>query len=387
MKNILFIHQSSEMYGSDKVLLLLCTEIKKRTMYHSIVILPEYGPLFDELTKVGIEVHIGNVTKINRSCFTPLGLVKTLKSVFCGFKDLNAALSGRDVSIVYSNTLAVFTGAFWSLLKQKKHLWHVHEIILSPKLISNAFPFLVNIFSDLVVSNSTVTEAWLCEKKSDIKQKSKIVFNGLPELLPPSADSVSFFRESISAKNDDIVISLVGRVNHWKGQSLLLDALSILNEKKLLENVKVAIVGDTVIGKEYLLDELKSRVKLSGLEHVVNFISFTSDIWPVWFGSDIAVIPSTEPEPFGMVAIEAMSASKPVVAAGHGGLIDIVDDNRTGLLFTPRDEVDLSNKLAILLKSESLRKSFGIAGSVKQKQVFSLTTQVDEIISCFDYLK
>jgi glycosyltransferase involved in cell wall biosynthesis len=115
-----------------------------------------------------------------------------------------------------------------------------------------------------------------------------------------------------------------------------------------------------------------------GLTSFVHFVPFVSDIYNVWRASDIAVVPSTEPEPFGMVAIEAMACGLPVVAAAHGGLLDIVLDGQTGLLFEPRDASALAEQLFCLACDPQLRLQLGQAGAMRQLSVFSLHTQVEQ---------
>ncbi len=92
----------------------------------------------------------------------------------------------------------------------------------------------------------------------------------------------------------------------------------------------------------------------------------------MWFGTDIGVVPSTEPEAFGMVAIEAMAAGVPVVAAGHGGLLDIVIHEKTGLIFSPGNTPALTEALERLASSRMLRHSYGAAGTIRQQDFFSL---------------
>ncbi|MBK7517654.1 MAG: glycosyltransferase family 4 protein [Betaproteobacteria bacterium] len=129
-------------------------------------------------------------------------------------------------------------------------------------------------------------------------------------------------------------------------------------------------------GQEAVRDRLRAQVAAAGLQDRVQFLPFVDDIWPVWRASDIGVVPSTEPEPFGMVAIEAMACSVPVVAAAHGGLLDIVDDEVTGLLFQPRDAAALADALARLAGDAALRARLGAAGAARQAQHFSLAAQV-----------
>jgi len=62
----------------------------------------------------------------------------------------------------------------------------------------------------------------------------------------------------------------------------------------------------------------------------VSIIPFQKEISKFWQSIDIAVVPSIEPEPFGLVAVEAMLANKPVIASNHGGLTEIIINNYNG---------------------------------------------------------
>ena len=384
MKNILFIHQSAELYGSDKVLLLLCSDLVKQQQFHPIVVLPETGPLFDLLQESAVEVHVGNVGKISRDIFSLTGVLRLIKAVSTGIGDINRIVGQRDVAIVHSNTLAVLAGAVWAFLKRKKHIWHVHEILLKPRLVSRVFPRMVNWFSDCVISNSSLTERWLLSEQPGIKDKSAVVFNGLPAMPPQHDDDICAFRQRMGADDNTVVLAMVGRINHWKGQSLLLDAMKRLKDKSGLSNIKLAIVGDPFPGKESLRDELQAKVADFQLESAVEFISFLDNVWPVWLGSDVAIVPSTEPEPFGMVAIEAMSAGLPVIAAAHGGLLDIVEDNVTGILFTPCDADALAMAIEKLALSATLRDEMGKAGAIRQAELFSLAAQSSKTMAVYE---
>jgi len=110
----------------------------------------------------------------------------------------------------------------------------------------------------------------------------------------------------------------------------------------------------------------------------VHFVAFRADIYPVWRASDIAVVPSIEPEPFGLVAIEAMACGVPVVAAAHGGLLDIVEHEVSGLLFTPRDVDALAHSLLRLAGDAALRQRLGAAGKLRQAAQFSIQSQVQQ---------
>jgi glycosyltransferase involved in cell wall biosynthesis len=383
MNIVLFIHQSSEMYGSDKVLLYLAQGLRMGGQFHPVVVLPETGALHVALLTSGIEVHIGEVAKISRAVLTPLGLVRLAWQTFKAIRSLDRVMNGRPVSVVHSNTLAVLSGAVWAFLRKKTHLWHVHEIILSPKIASKAFPYLVNRLSARVMSNSTLTEHWLLSEQPTLASRSVVVFNGLPLVPRPSELEIMAFRKSIGALSGDVVVTMAGRINLWKGQELLLEAAAELNRSNRAGLLRFVIVGGTAPGLENLLEKLKTQALSAGIADRCSFVPFVDDIWPVWFGTDIAIVPSTEPEPFGMVAIESMTAGIPVIAAGHGGLLDIIVHEETGILFTPCDASGLANAIARLASDKSLRKKLGGAGAKRQRDLFSVDSQVEQTIKVY----
>lgn len=377
--NILIVHQSAELYGSDRVLIQLAQGLSGGEEFHPIVVLPETGPLLTELRRSGIEVHVAEVAKLSRAVFSPRGVLGLLGKARRGLRELDALVDGRVISVVHSNTIAVLAGALWARWRRVPHLWHVHEIIRSPALVRRFFPFVIRLLSDSVVSNSRQTEAWLVGEQPGLKSRSRVVFNGLPALARPERARCEAFRTSVGADGESLVVTLAGRINRWKGQSVLIEAAGILSRTDLASRLRFVVVGSAAPGLEDLPEQLRQRADALGVRELVVFRDFVEDVWPVWFGSDIAVVPSTEPEPFGMVAIEAMAAGLPVIAAGHGGLLDIIEDGASGLLVTPGSAEDLARAIARLARDAELRRSLGEAGRKRQKEKFSASSYVEGI--------
>ncbi|MCE4557826.1 glycosyltransferase family 4 protein [Roseateles cellulosilyticus] len=386
-RNVLFVHQAAEMYGSDKVLLYLVKGLLSRGRFWPIVVLPEHGPLFAALREAGVEVHVAAIAKVKRAVFTPLGLLGLLGQMLAAVRDYDRVVAGREVAVVHSNTLAVLGGAAWAWRRRVKHLWHVHEIILSPRLVSRAFPWLVRVGSDKVVSNSTLTERWLLSHQPRLKDRSVVIFNGLPSEQDATAEAAQQFRGRTGAKAGQLLVVLAGRLNHWKGQGLLIEAALRLKARGQLSALHIAIVGDTAPGQEALRTVLLDQVATAGLADAVTFVPFVDDIRPVWGAADIAVVPSIEPEPFGMVAIEAMAGKAPVIAAAHGGLLDIVEHEVNGLLVTPRDADALADALHRLAHDAALRERLAAEGKRSQLQRFSAESQVDSFERVYDDLR
>ncbi|HGV3521597.1 TPA: glycosyltransferase, partial [Klebsiella quasipneumoniae subsp. quasipneumoniae] len=113
--------------------------------------------------------------------------------------------------------------------------------------------------------------------------------------------------------------------------------------------------------------QLIEKVKDGNLASDVTFCQFTTNPIEHFHWADYIVVPSTKPEPFGRVAVEAFSAAKPVVAADHGGLSEIVTDGADGFLFEPGNVESLQSVLVKIRKqnkpqytslSENARRKF-----------------------------
>ncbi|HQW68798.1 MAG TPA: glycosyltransferase family 4 protein [Flavobacterium sp.] len=385
MKSILFIHQSAELYGSDKTILMFISSLDKQK-YKSIVVLPFDGPLKREFEKNGIEVVIAPVLKLYRKMFTPTNILKFFKEYKEGLKTLNELHKKHNFNIVYSHTLAALIGIVFAKKNNIKHLWHVQEIIAKPVIFNKGFVKLLSIkANDVAVYDSRTTMEFWIKNNPRLAKKSEFVCNGLdikqkPE--PNIENSLKIRNDYFKVNQNELVIALVGRINSWKGQQLLLEAFNKIAQK--YNNIKLVYLGSAPPNQEFFETDLKNKISEYGLNERVIIIPFQENIWPFWDSIDIAVVPSTEPEPFGMVAIEAMLSKKPVVAANHGGLTETVLHNHNGLLFEPNNAESLAISLEELINDESKRKQFGENGYHRTIEHFSLEKHVEKFEAIFE---
>lgn len=372
MKNILFIHQSAELYGSDKTLLYLVSNLDK-SKFFPIVILPQEGPLKKELEKENIKVIVAPVLKLYRKMFTPSNLIRFIKDYFIGTKTINLIQKEHQIDFIYSNTLAVLLGFFYSFFHHTQHIWHVHEIIESPSIFTKLFRFLLNNSTNKVlIHNSIATQKfWNCNGNN------QVIWNGIAPFSDIPKTDIDKIKQTILHSNKEIIIALVGRISRWKGQLLLLEAFHEL--QKTHSNIKLVYIGSAPPNQEHFLDSLKKQIITYDLVTQVEIIPFQENINQLWQSIDIAVVPSTEPEPFGMVAIEAMMAKKPVVAANHGGLVEIVVTNETGFLVEPNHKMALIDALEKLIIHPEMRTSFGQNGFQRAITNFSIENYVQKI--------
>jgi glycosyltransferase involved in cell wall biosynthesis len=387
MKTILVIHQSAELYGSDKTMLYFLSELDK-TKYLPIIVLPFDGPLKIELEKNNIKVVIAPVLKLYRKMFTPKNIFKFIKEYYQGIKILNALNKEYKFDLVYTHTLAALIGILFAKKRNIKHLWHVQEIIAKPKVFNFLFKKILSLdCNHKVVYDSIATMNFWIENNLKLAEKSEAVWNGIETKNSKSFTDAELHevRENyFFATNNEIVIALVGRINSWKGQQLLLQSFKTVIEK--YKNIKLVYLGSAPPNQTIFETELRNKIKEYNLESNVILIPFQKEIEKFWNSIDIAVVPSTEPEPFGMVVIEAMLAKKPVIASNHGGPTEIVVGNETGILFEPNNHNSLSDALEKLIQDEQLRKIYGENGFKRVHNTFSLENHVNHFEKIFEEL-
>jgi glycosyltransferase involved in cell wall biosynthesis len=368
-KNVLIFNQSSELYGSDKALLELLENFPMD--YNPIVVLEHEGPLKEILLSKGIQVIKAPVMKLTRKRMSLTGMLGLGADMISGLIRLRRATRKMDITLVHSNSIAVFMGGFYAFFFRKKHLWHVHEIVEHPKVVANAYPRFVSMLADRIVFNSRATYDNFFRRIPSVEKKSTIVHNGVRRGIPAtSPDQIAKIRgEKFKSVEGDIVIGLIGRISRLKGQLLLLESFSELCKKHA--NVRLVYIGSTPPGQNHFGENLSKRIEELNLTDKVSVLDFKSNLWPYYDAMDIVVVPSTEPESFGLVAAEAMLSLRPVIGSGFGGLTEVIEDGKTGFLFAPGNASDLTTKLEMLISNPALREQFGREGKARTTQLFS----------------
>lgn len=150
---------------------------------------------------------------------------------------------------------------------------------------------------------------------------------------------------------DKFVVSSVGRITQLKDLETFISAIAEL--KSSVPNLVGLIVGGVHTDRREYFNRLKLLVKQLGVDDFVHFAGSQEKVPEIYAMSDVVVSSSKKPESFGRSAAEAMAMNVPVVATGHGGILDIVLPGKTGQLFSPGDVAGLVQ--AILACSEMPR--------------------------------
>ena len=349
IKNILCIHQGYELYGSDRSFALSVYILRK--IYPDAIIdimIPKDGEIKTLLSPICNNLIINNDLAILRKKEFKNNPFKFLYKIIRGV--YMAINNSKKYDVFFVNTIVVLDYIIASRFSRTSNILHVREIstgiqkIIFSKILS--FSKMKVIFN----SNNTANSYALSSN-----QITTTLLNG-----------VTGYPDSINIiKDNTINILLIGRLTLGKGQMFFLETISELVSLKKY-NIKVRIVGDVFENQMEFKEKLIQFVKTHNLENIVSFKSFVKKPEVEYSWSNIVVVPSTKPESFGRVAIEAMSIGRCVVAANHGGLSEIISHNSDGVLFEPSNVKSLLYELVELLEAtqniikygENSRKTF-----------------------------
>lgn len=169
--------------------------------------------------------------------------------------------------------------------------------------------------------------------------------------------------------SDSIVIGLFGRLVAWKGADVLLRAARHVQEGN--PRVRFLLVGGTLYGHEPAHNQyLQNRARQLGLADSVHFAGHREDALPLMSGCEAICHCSLEPEPFGMVVLEAMALGKPVVATRSGGPEEIIEHGRTGMLVEPGNDRALAAAIVAIVGDPARRRELGDAARLTVERRF-----------------
>ena len=203
----------------------------------------------------------------------------------------------------------------------------------------------------------------------DIRPKVEVLYMGSDKVDLLSVKEIGEYKESLHVENS-FMIGLVGRINEFKGQYLLIEAMESLVKKGL--DIQAYVVGHAM--EESYLNTLKEDVKNKNLESHVHFLGFEKNPHRFMQACD-TVLMTSKCETFGLVSIEAMQVQTVVVGANTCGVLEIIDDEKNGLLFENGDADDLAEKIEKLYVDASFKDTLAKAARAKAEEKFSNAKQ------------
>lgn len=364
--NILYVNHTGEIGGAEVSLLLLLKNLN-RALYQPVIACPLKGSLARELGKISVAFEEIDFHQVRRT----LNPVRLLVAIFFFFRHMTRIFQivhSQNIKLVHANSLksAIISGLS-ARLANVPLVWHVRDF-LPVGFFRQLFTRLAYLLATKVIVNSKAVGGIFRFGQKNSNEKVKVIYNCIdPDLYNPNVDG-SDLRRELNIGTNIALIGFIGRIHPEKGIEYLIRA--VREVVKIVPEVRFLIVGDTALGKEEYQKRMRDLSAELGLADKILFLGYRKEIVKIIAALDILVLPSLR-EPFGLVSLETMAMKKPVVATNTGGSPEVVINEKTGLLVSPRDSGALCSAIIKLLKDKELARKMGAAGRERVTSFFS----------------
>lgn len=215
----------------------------------------------------------------------------------------------------------------------------------------------VMVRGDRVIAISKFINNHILSNYNIVKEKLVTIHRGIDidnfDYLKVSNERLIAFSKKFNIPEDIFVVLLPGRITRWKGHTLLIEAIAMLERPDIM----CLFVGD-IQGRKKYFKELQLLIDKFNQKNNFRIINNQIDMAAIYKLADIVVSASLDPEAFGRVVAEAQAMGRPTLVANHGGSPEIIIDGVTGWLFKPGDAIDLADKInkALSLRQDDRKK-------------------------------
>ncbi len=287
----------------------------------------------------------------------------------------------KDADIIHAHNAYVAASALKIARRVgAKFVYTCHNGMWCSDRVNLYEEYLIRRLESKVIKESNISIAVSQNLRENIIRKGKVpedklvtIYNGVDiNFFNPNVDC----NDIISKYNleGDFIVLFVGRISPAKGLECLIKAANILKDQP----IKFLIVGPF----KYMFHEGDSTAKYAKLllELVKKYnlkkrVMFTdavprSDLPKFYAACDVFVLPSVY-EAMGMVLVEAMAAGKPIIGSRVGGIPEIIEEGKNGLLFGLKSYEDLAEKILMLMENEKLKNKMGRTSRRIVEKIFS----------------
>jgi glycosyltransferase involved in cell wall biosynthesis len=300
--------------------------------------------------------------------------IRSLRSQYIVFKKAKVLIRDSHPDIIHINddsTLLPF--AFAARKLKKKIIWHVRQD--RKKVVIDFFRAKM---SDAIIFNSINTSKRLKNRYHEMK--SSIVYNFIDETKLDNQVNENTFKELKLILNPKAI--KIGFVGNFVPRKRLEWVLEFAKNYQLAKNVQMIIIGSDYSNGFYteLIEKAINNIDSDHIE-LINLGS-RSDARNIMKILDILLVPSIV-ESFGRVAAEAMLENTAVISTNTGGLVEIIEHNKTGIVVDKNSYDEFYSSIIDLIQNTSKRKFLAKNAMLSIKENFDKEKTIQDIVKIY----
>ncbi len=308
------------------------------------IVVSNGGSRVHELARAGA-VHIN--MPVNSK--NPLVMLKNARK-------LRQLIQRYKVNIVHARSRAPAWSAMWACKNTDAHFMTTcHAPYNISGRLKRAYNSIMTRGERVIAISQFVADYMMRNYKMD-SSKIRLIHRGVAlDKFHPTA--VTAERLIVLSKQWRIpdganIVMLPGRLTRWKGHHVLIDAVSRLQRKDIF----CVLIGSDQ-GRTGYRKELEGAINAAHLGGQVRIVDHCNDMPAAYMLATVVVCPSTDPEGFGRVPVEAQAMGRPVVASDHGGAKETIVRGETGWLVPPGDGAALAGAINSALELEPSQRA------------------------------
>lgn len=307
---------------------------------------------------------------------------------------LQSLIDDAKPDIVHLNSVTLALAARALSESPTPVVWHVRESPVNGyfgvrrRFLRSA---LLSYGDDVIFLSASDQAAWVDGKRG------VVVPNVVPVRSQPSAEAIAAVRSTFRAEEGDRLVAYAGGYQEIKGIFPLLDAVRRLlpdfpRLRILAPGMAIAPAGSwrarvarrllPIVGMARDYERAAMLVATPEMQRVFLRQPFVHDILPVLAAAEFAVFPSTRPH-FARPVMEAALVGRPSVGSRLGGVADLIEDGKTGVLVPPGDAPALAAAMRAMLDDEAGTRRMGEAAAAAARNRFDADAQVERVLGIY----
>lgn len=286
-------------------------------------------------------------------------------------RDTLKILAKEDIDIIHINGLNNGIGAMIARKLKIPYVWHIRQLMqedLNQRLYNQKQVWqLVKKASDVIAISKAVRNKF----EKEFNRKIKVIYNGVP------LTNYQLKKHEIFT-NDCFRIILAGRIVYSKGHLDAVKAIQILVNRGYI-NMKLILVGHA---QDQYANLVRGYVLENDLSDYVELQDHNSDLRSLRATCDIGLTCSKK-EAFGRVTVENQMAGLLTIGSDTGGTLELIDHEKTGLLYHEGDYINLADMIEYAFKNKDRMRLLAYSGYQNAVNMFSIDRVVDQVLDIY----
>ena len=387
---VLFLNHTAEPGGAEIAMLNLIRHLDPGKIT-PIVVFGSDGPLVEQIRSFA-ETHVLPLpTVVGGAKKDAMGAASFLqfRAIFVAIAYIWALarfVRKTRPDFIHTNSLkSHFLGGVAARLLGRPVVWHLRNSVDRDYLPSSTVRFVFRTLAKYVPSFVVACSGATLRSLSSEARVSAILPHkrrlSPPGIVVHDGTLSSGWRSKPPANDGIFRVALIGRISPWKGQHIFIRAAALV--RQTFPGAQFYIVGSALFGEAEYEREVRALAQSYDIPDLVTFTGFRKDILNVIADMDLIVHASTIGEPFGQVIIEGMAAGKPVIATNGGGVPEIVENGKTGILVPMGDIAAMAEAISRMLADPDLAAEMGARGRQRVQDCFTIDHTARKIESIY----